>query len=55
MANSSAEDFGCNISEFSWVFKSPTQVFDILGAILVNPVGYLRAPLKCLTFWVQYW
>jgi hypothetical protein len=55
MANSSAEDFGCNISEFSWVFKWPTQVVKIFGAILMSLMGYLRAPLKCLTFWVQYW
>jgi len=55
MANQSAEDFGCNISEFGWVFKWPTQVVKILGAIVVNQVGYLSGPLKSLRFWVQYW
>ena len=40
MANSSAEDFGCNISELGWVFKWPTQVVKILGAILVHWEGY---------------
>jgi len=55
MANQSAGDFGCNISEFGWVFKWPTQVVKILGAIVVNQVGYLSGPLKSLRFWVQYW
>jgi hypothetical protein len=54
MANSSGEDFGCNISEFGWVFKWPTQVVKIFCAILVILVGYLSGPLKWLRFWVQY-
>ena len=55
MAHSSGQDFQCNIGESDGVFKSPTQVFDILGAILVNPVGYLSGPLKGLRCWMQYW
>jgi len=51
VANSNGCDFQCNIGELCGVFKLPTKMGDILGAILVNCVGYLRGPLK----WVQFW
>jgi len=50
MAHSSGEDFECNIGELGGVFKCPTQVVDISSAILVNWVGYLSGPLKCVGF-----
>ena len=55
MAHSSGQDFGCNSGESGGVFKWPTQVIEILGAILVSQVGYLSGPLKWLRFWVQHW
>jgi hypothetical protein len=44
-----------NIDELGGMFQWPTQVVELLGAILVNQVGYLSGPLKWWTFWVQYW
>ena len=44
MAHSRGEDFRCNVGESGGVFKWPTQVVEILGAILVNPVGYFSGP-----------
>jgi hypothetical protein len=44
MAHSRGEHFRCNIGESGGVFKWPTQVVEILGAILVNPVGYFSGP-----------
>jgi hypothetical protein len=38
------------MGESGGVITWPTQVVEILGAILVNPVGYLSGPLKLLTF-----
>ena len=46
MANSSGEDFECNIGESSQVFTWPTQVVEIFGTILVNLFRYLSDPLK---------
>ena len=34
-------DVGCNIGELSGVIMWPTQIGGILGAALVNWVGYL--------------
>jgi hypothetical protein len=50
VTHSSGEDFGCDIGESGWVFKWPTEVVERLGAIWVNPVGYLSGPPKWLTF-----
>ena len=44
------EDFRCDIGDSGGVFKWTTQVAEILGAILVNLVGYLSGPLKLLRF-----
>jgi len=54
VAHLSGQDFGCNIGELGRIFQWPTQVVDILDAILGNQVGYLSGPFKGLTFWVQY-
>jgi hypothetical protein len=42
-----------NIDELGGMFQWPTQVVELLGAMLVNQVGYLSGPLKWLTFRVQ--
>ena len=39
-----------NIGELGVVFKWPTKMGDILGAILVNWMG-ICGPLKGVTFW----
>jgi len=40
VTHSNGCDFGCNIGQSGGVFMWPTQMDDILGAILVNwPLG----------------
>jgi hypothetical protein len=50
VAHSNGCNFWWDIDELGGVFKWPTQVVDILGAILGNQVGYLSGPLKWWTF-----
>jgi hypothetical protein len=50
VAHSNRCDFGCSIGELCVVFKRPTKICVILGAILVNGVMYLSGPLKWLGF-----
>jgi hypothetical protein len=45
----------CNIDELGGVFEWLTKMGEILGAILVNWVGYLCGPLKWVKIRVQYW
>jgi hypothetical protein len=44
-----------DIGESCWVFKWPTEMGDIFGAMLVNQLGQLRGPLQWVRVSMQYW
>jgi hypothetical protein len=48
-------EFGFNIGESDGILQWPAKMGGYLGAILVNPIGYLSGPLKCVRPQVQYW
>jgi hypothetical protein len=48
VAHSNWWNFGCSIGELGGVFKWLTNMGEILHAMLVNRVGYLCGPLKCV-------
>jgi hypothetical protein len=54
VAHSNGWDFWCNIGESGGVIMWPTKMGGILGAILVNRVGYLSGPLQWESFWVHF-
>ena len=46
MAHSNGCELGCNSGELDGGLYWPSQLGGRLGAILVNPIGYLSGPLE---------